>query len=150
MCEATYAGEWSPEHVRLHLRIDDPTREVVNMKVMAFTAAASGALFAVALSSMFGSDAGAPLRVVVVASFFLMLGITAALGRFDTPIVFVGPFLFIGISVGVFANTIYDWLVHRVDHSLFPVEIAVIAVLAMPGAIAGAALTWLLRRRQPE
>jgi len=52
----------------------------------------------------------------------------------------IGLFTFAGICSGVLAYAMYDGVINHVDHNLFPFEIAIDAIFAMPGLISGLVL----------
>jgi hypothetical protein len=105
-----------------------------------------GAVYAVVLSRLFGPTADPPLKVIFVISFFATLTASFSLGQLVTPVWIVGPFVLAGICGGVVANAIYDGVIHHVDHNLFPFEIVLMSVFAMPGVMAGLTLAWFMRR----
>jgi hypothetical protein len=56
----------------------------------------------------------------------------------------------LGVVSGVLGQVAFDTLVNHRDHNLFPIEIIVMVVLAMPGALAGMGAAKIAERRDRD
>jgi hypothetical protein len=111
-------------------------------------ATALGVAYVLGFDALFFKNNDVSLRMTFAAPFLVMFVVGLVLGRFASPKKIIGVFLFVGISVGVFAFASYDSFANGVDHNLFPVEIIVMSISGIPGLLAGQALSWLTLGRQ--
>ena len=89
-----------------------------------------------------GGGPDVPLAVFILVPNLLMVVVGYFLGRYAMAIKYwsLGVATFIGICAGVISNAIYDFSVYHVEHNLFPINIVLKSVMAIPGVIGGLAL----------
>ena len=105
-----------------------------------YVPAVAGAVYVLGVYTWFGRNADiAPLRLAVLASSltFILSVLLRAVGH--RPIV-MSLFFLAGLCGGVIVDAVTDLVVNGVDRNMFPIEIAILTAVAVPGFIAGLAV----------
>jgi hypothetical protein len=113
--------------------------------------AATGGAYVFILYGGFGRDGNAPpLTLLLAAStlaFFAALAIKV-LGRLSGLLISIA--FFVGLYAGVVLDVVINTLRGGTERNLFPVEMVVLTVVALPGFVAGIVAGWGINRFRPS